>query len=244
MKRAIAFLALLFLSVSGVANAGESISDVAQWTPAMYAHAVSPQGWKELTDTDQYRLWTTSVQVNKPSFGVVVSLKTAEKGVDGSITNVSIVSVNAVCGATGTPPNYVQMGMSESFDENGPIAGDAGGPTVRLVPDTNLAVAVQRACKMVLAPVAEATPRPTSGKCSAPAADYPIQAMRMNQQGVVDVGFNVTPDGHTSNLSVESSSGSPALDAAALAAVSKATCNVPAGTHAALPITFSMQGSM
>jgi protein TonB len=85
---------------------------------------------------------------------------------------------------------------------------------------------------------------PASGKCSAPQADYPIQAMRMNQQGVVDVGFSVTPDGHTSNLSVETSSGSPALDAAALAAVSKATCNVPAGTHAALPITFSMQGSM
>jgi TonB family protein len=87
---------------------------------------------------------------------------------------------------------------------------------------------------------APALPSPASGKCSAPPADYPIQAMRMNQQGVVDVGFSVTAGGHTSNLSVESSSGSPALDAAALAAVSRAICNVPAGTHASLPVTFGL----
>src|SRR5690348_16834308 len=107
-------VALLLLSVSGMATAGESISEVATWTPSIYAHVVSSQGWKELSDTDQYRLWTTFVRVNKPPLGVVVSLKTAEKGVDGSITNISIVSVNAVCGSNGAAPNYVQMGMLTS----------------------------------------------------------------------------------------------------------------------------------
>lgn len=240
MNRAAAFLALFLLSVSGAASAGQSISDVAKWTPAMYARAVSPQGWKELSDTDQYRMWTTFVQVKKPALGVVVSLKTAEKGVDGSVTNISIVSVNAVCGANGTAPNYVQMGMSESFDEHGPIAGDAGGPTIRLIPDTNLAVAVQRSCKMVRAPIAEATPQPAPGKCSAVSAEYPIQAIRMGQQGVADIGFNVDAKGRPVSLTVESSSGSPSLDAAAITAVSKAVCNIPKGSHIALPVTFSL----
>lgn len=144
MKR---LLLIALLLVPGLTLAGESIGDVANWTPAMYANAVSPQGWKELTDTAQYRIWSTFVQVKKPAFGIVVSLKTAEKGVDGSVTGISIVSVDVVCGANGSAPNYVQMGMAASFDQHGPIDGDPGGLTVRLVPDTNLAVAVQRACK-------------------------------------------------------------------------------------------------
>lgn len=242
MKRAL-LIALFLLSASGVAKAGESISDVAKWTPAMYAHAVSPQGWKELSDTDQYRLWTTSVQVKKPPLGVVVSLKTAEKGVDGSITSISIVSVNAVCGANGTPPNYVQMGMSESFDEHGPIAGDAGGPTIRLVPDTNLAVAVQQACKMARSPIAKAAPKLASGKCSTPNAAYPMQAIRTGQQGIVEVGFDVDAHGRPGPVSVVSSSGSPSLDQAAIAAASQSVCNLPQGDHVTFPVTFSLNAS-
>lgn len=240
MKRATAFLALLLLSVSVVATGGESISDVAKWTPAMYAHAVSSQGWKELSDTDQYRIWTTSVQVKKPRFGMMVSLKTAEKGVDGSVTNVSIVSVEAVCGANGTPPNYVQMGMSESFDEHGPIAGDSGGPTIRLVPDTNLAVAVQRACKTVTrsTPISAAT---LAGECSIPSPAYPVQAIRMGVQGAVPVSFNVGSGGKPIDLAVESKLGSQVLNDAALAAVSRGTCNVPVGTHLVKVVTFNLQ---
>ncbi|MGN6312844.1 MAG: TonB family protein [Rhodanobacteraceae bacterium] len=207
----------------------------------MYAHAVSPQGWEELSDTDQYRLWITFVPVKNPPLGMVVSLKTAEKGVDGSVTNISIVSVNAVCGANGSAPNYVQMGMSASFGEHGPIAGDAGGPTVRLVPDTNLAVAVQRACKKVRAPIAKTVSRPASGKCSIPRPDYPISAMRQNKQGVATVAFDVTGDGHTAGLSVLSSSGSTDLDNAAMDAVSRGTCTVTPGSRLSTAITFSLQ---
>jgi TonB family protein len=209
----------------------------------MYADAVSPQGWKELSDTDQYRIWTTSVQVKKPPLGVVVSLKTAEKGVDGTITDISIVSVNAVCGANGTPPNYVQMGKSASFDEHGPIDGDPGGPTVRLVPDTNLAGAVQRACKAVHSPLAEAAPRPASEKCSTPNPAYPVQAMRSGQHGVVEVGFDVDAHGRPGPVSVVSSSGSPALDQAAIAAASQSVCNLPKGDHVTFPITFGLNAS-
>jgi TonB family protein len=233
-------LVLLLLSASGIAIAGESIRDVAKWTPAMYEHAVSPQGWKELSDTDQYRLWTTFVQVKKPPLGVVVSLKTAEKNVSGSIDNISIVSVNAICGPNGNAPNYVQMGMSESFDEHGPIAGDAGGPTVRLVPGTNLAVAVEQACETIHAPITQAASRPASGKCSTPNAAYPMQAMRTGRQGVVEVGFNVDANGHAGPVSVVSSSGSPSLDQAAIAAASQSVCNLPAGDHVSFPITFSL----
>ena len=243
MKRSM-FLALLLLPAFSAANAGQSISDIASWTPPMFANAVSPQGWRELSDTDQYRLWMTSIPVKRPARGVVVSIKTAEKGVDGSITNISIVSVNAVCGANGSSPNYVQMSASESFDEHGPIDGDSGGPTVRLVPDTNLAVAVQRACKMVRAPIAEAAPRPMSGKCSIPRPDYPINAMRQGKQGVATVAFGVTMDGHTSEPSISSSSGSSDLDNAALAAVARGVCSAPAGTHLSRAITFSLQGVM
>jgi TonB family protein len=210
----------------------------------MYATAVSHQGWKELDDTDQYRIWTTFVQVKKPQSGIVVSLKTAQKGVDGSITNISIVSVNAVCGANRTSPNYVQMGMSESFDEHGPIAGDAGGPTVRLVPDTNLAVAVQRACSsatLLDAPGTAISQLPSQGKCSIQNPDYPAMAARQHRQGIATISFDVVADGHTSHTAVLSSSGSPDLDQAALSSVSNATCNLPAGTRYARAITFSLQ---
>jgi len=206
----------------------------------MYASAVSPQGWKELSDTDQYRLWTTFVLVKKPQLGIVVSLKTAEKGVDGSITNISIVSVNAVCGATGTPPNYVQMGMSESFDEHGPIAGDAGGPTVRLIPDTNLAVAVQHACKMVRAPIVETMSHSTSKPCSTPNAVYPVQAIRQGHQGVVYVTLTVGANEHPTDIHVYKSSGFPELDASAAQAVASIVCNLPAGTHMGTPVTFRL----
>lgn len=240
MKRSIACLAAFLLSASSAASAGESISDVANWTPSMYANVVSPQGWKELSDTDQYRLWTTFVQVKKPQFGIVVSVKTAEKGVDGSITNISIVSVNAVCGVNGAPPNYVQMGMSESFDEHGPIAGDAGGPTVRLVPDTNLAVAVQHACKNANTDIDQSPMLPASDHCSVPTAVYPPLAVRKNQQGVATISADVRIDKHLDHLSVKSSTGSDSLDNAALDAVSKAVCNDSPGTRINIPITFSL----
>lgn len=239
MKRSAVCLAMILLPISGVTIAGASISNVANWTPPMYSNSVSPQGWNELSDTDQYRIWTTFVPVKTPQLGIVVSLKTAEKGVDGSVTNISIVSVNAVCAANGMPPNYVQLGMSESFDEHGPIAGDAGGPTVRLVPDTNLAVAVQRACKTDARSVS--TPAATlAGECSIPAPAYPVQAIRMGVQGAVSVSFNVGPGGKPTSLAVESKLGSPVLNDAALAAVSNGTCNVPQGTHLVKVVTFSL----
>ena len=240
MKR---LLLLVLLLVPSMAFAGESIGDIATWTPPMYANSVSPTGWKELTNTAQYRIWSTFVKVKKPALGIVVSLKTAEKGVDGSITGISIVSVDAVCGANGSAPNYVQMGPSESFDEHGPIDGDSGGPTVRLVPDTNLAVAVQRACKEIHAPLAEAAHIPSSGKCSTPNASYPMQAIRTGKQGVVEVGFYVDANGHAGPVSVISSSGTPSLDQAAVVAASQSVCNLPKGEHVSFPITFRTNGA-
>lgn len=85
-----------------------------------------------------------------------------------------------------------------------------------------------------------ALPRPSKGQCITPNPAYPMQAMRMNQQGVATIGFDVTMDGHASNLSVESSSGSAALDSAAMNAVAHAVCAVPAGTHMAKAITFRL----
>lgn len=87
----------------------------------------------------------------------------------------------------------------------------------------------------------QALPLPSNGQCATPNAEYPMQAMRMNQQGVVIIGLTVTADRHASNLSIESSSGSTALDNSALAAVSQAVCNAPLGTHISLPVKFSLQ---
>ncbi|HJR11537.1 MAG TPA: TonB family protein [Rhodanobacteraceae bacterium] len=94
------------------------------------------------------------------------------------------------------------------------------------------------------APIAEEAPRPMSGKCSIPRPDYPIKAMRQGKQGVATVAFGVTMDGHTSEPSISSSSGSSDLDNAALAAVARGVCSAPAGTHLSRAITFSLQGVM
>lgn len=242
MKRTIVLAGTLLLALfSSISFAqGMSLTYAAKIIPAQLAGLVSPSGWVELDDTPQYRLWVTTVQPARPESGVIVTLKEADKGIDGSVIGLHLASFNTICGSDGSAPNYAQEGISGSFDEHGWIDGSAGGPEIRIIPGTNLALAVKRACAMrhpsrPLQPIAE------SGHCSAPNAEYPIQAMRMNQQGVVIVGLTVTADRHARNLSVESSSGSSALDNSALAAVSQAVCNAPLGTHISLPVKFSLQ---
>lgn len=94
-------------------------------------------------------------------------------------------------------------------------------------------------------PVATApsVPRPEAGHCSRPVARYPIQALRLGQQGATAVAFDVSLDGHPTNLSVKSSSGFPDLDSAAVSAVASAVCNVPGGTQQELTVTFSLSST-
>lgn len=121
---------------------------------------------------------------------------------------------------SGTPPGFHLHYHTEGFDKV------LKGLDVSLPPD-------RIASALTL-------PLPASGKCSSPRPAYPAQAIRMNQQGVAQIEFDVGAGGHVSNLSVQSSSGSTALDNAALAAVSRAICNIPTGTHTSLPVTFGL----
>jgi len=83
-------------------------------------------------------------------------------------------------------------------------------------------------------------PIPASGRCSNPYAPYPSQAIRLKQQGVTQIGFDVDASGRPNNLTLESSSGSSLLDSAAMSAISRVICNVPTGTHKSLSMTFSL----
>jgi TonB family protein len=67
--------------------------------------------------------------------------------------------------------------------------------------------------------------------------------MRTGQHGVVEVGFDVDAHGRPGPVSVVSSSGSPALDQAAIAAASQSVCNLPKGDHVTFPITFGLNAS-
>lgn len=243
MKRTImlvgTFLLALFSSVSFAQ--GISLAYAAKIIPAQLDSLVSTSGWIELDDTPQYRLWMTAVRPVRPDSGVIVTLKEADKGIDGSVTGLHLASFNTVCGADGSAPNYAQEGISGSFDEHGWIDGSAGGPEVRIIPGTNLALAVTRACAGIKHPETQpVTTVAIAGECYIPPARYPAQAIRMGQQGVVKVSFTVDAKGHPINLSVKSTMDIPALDDAAIAAVSHGTCNVTKGTTMERDVTFSL----
>lgn len=83
-------------------------------------------------------------------------------------------------------------------------------------------------------------PTALAGECSIPSSSYPVQAMRMGEQGVVKVDFTVGAKGHPIDLSVEPSMVAPALNNAALSAVSRGICNVSQGTRMTKSFTFNL----
>jgi protein TonB len=64
-------------------------------------------------------------------------------------------------------------------------------------------------------------PRVDAAYLSNPAPDYPADARRAHQEGMVLLRVLVAADGHAQDISIERSCGFPALDAAAAAAVGK-----------------------
>ena len=87
--------------------------------------------------------------------------------------------------------------------------------------------------------------RPVGGVIRPP--PYPEQARRRNEQGRVLVRVEVASDGSPSSVSLAQSSGSPALDNAALVAVRQSRFSpatrggVPVAGAAEVPIVFRLE---
>lgn len=93
-------------------------------------------------------------------------------------------------------------------------------------------VAMRRFCTLLLGIVALAWVQPMMA-ATAPipplaitshavtAADYPIESIPLQEEGVARVDYIVRPDGAVDELKIAQSSGSPRLDAAAIAIVSR-----------------------
>lgn len=244
MKRIIVGLAVLLVSLAAFGR-NASLSQVASWTPPRFA-SVAADGWLKALDSDQATMWVAFSKLRGNNGAAQIAVKTAYKGLSGDVTGIDILSAQVLCGAGGTPPDYAHVVDVEHFAGNGAPMNDSGVvPTLALMPGTDLASVVKVACKSLGGPTAaNAALQASSGKCKAPSPNYPMQAMRMGQQGVVTVGFNVGAGEHPESLSVESSSGSPALDQAALQSVAQAVCNgVPRGSHVAMPVTFSLNAT-
>jgi TonB family protein len=263
MKRSIVFLALLLM----VPFAYASSSDVASFTPP----EMSGAHWLKLGDSQTEAYWYShSIQrigcigtgkVDNRCATVNVALKGATKALGAGYSALSILRGTVICNSYALPQELFDAILSTVSVHSVPmreLTSDYAARQITLQRGTALADAVIRTCKAVnlalsktglpaTSPMSSLThrgPTPASGKCSIPSPDYPVNAMRQGKQGVATVAFDVSLDGHTSDRSILSSSGSPDLDKAALAAVALGTCNVAAGTRLSTPITFSLHGSM
>lgn len=221
------------------------MADIANWTPPLVKEIAS-QGWTLIGDSEQERAWFASIASSKNPDLHELALKVAYKGLSGHASKIDIVRGVFMCGAGGESPDYLQQPLMFSATGNGTPLDDGGSlPPIAIAPGSILAAAVTKACKGPPLPasqsIAHSPAQPASGKCSIPSADYPVNAIRKGEHGVATVGFDVTMDGHTSNPSVLSSSGSVDLDNAAIAAVTHGTCVAPAGSHLSTAITFNLQ---
>jgi len=81
---------------------------------------------------------------------------------------------------------------------------------------------------------------------SNPPPDYPLEARRLKQQGVVILSVAVNAAGHPISVSLSRGSGFPSLDKAALDAVSRwsfepaQTAGMPMASHVEVPVRFSL----
>lgn len=259
MKRPIVFLALLLMAVCAYA----STNDVAAFTPP----EMNGAQWAKIGETQGDVFWYAySIQrigcigsgdVDNRCATVNVALKDATKGLGNGYNALSILRGTVICNSYALPQDLFDTTISTFNLHSIPISemtNDYAGRQITLQRGTALADAVIRICKSVnvdltktglparssLSGLSVSRPTAASGKCSIPPPDYPVNAIRQGEHGVATVAFTVTMDGHTSNESISSSSGWPELDNAALTAVSKGTCAMPAGTRWSAPITFSL----
>lgn len=261
MKRLILALAM-FLIVPCVYA---SSNDVASFTPP----EMSGAHWLKLGESQTGSFWYAySIQrigcigsgnVDNRCATVNIALKDATKGLGDGYSELSILRGSVICNSYALPQNLFDGIVSTINVHSIPMremtSGYIGNQTT-LLRGTALAKAVIRACKAVnlsltktglpaTSPMSSMRRAPVAstelaGECFIPPPTYPMQAMRMGQQGVVKVGFTVGAQGRPIDLSVESTMGAPALDDAAIAAVSRGTCNVPKGTRMERAVTFSL----
>jgi TonB family protein len=59
--------------------------------------------------------------------------------------------------------------------------------------------------------------------------DYPLEALKKGEEGIVQVSFDVQPDGSLANIRIKKSSGSSILDQAGMAWVRKKCRAFPQG---------------
>jgi protein TonB len=83
---------------------------------------------------------------------------------------------------------------------------------------------------------------------SHPAPPYPNDSLRRGEEGVVLLSVDVGPDGRSTQISLNRSSGSPSLDSAAVEAVYGWTfepaqnAGVPVASRVVVPVRFSLVG--
>jgi TonB family protein len=262
MKRAIAFLALLLVFPCVYASS----NDIASFSPPEMAAA----HWLKIGESQTEAFWYAySIQrigcigsgnVDNRCATVNIALKDATKGLGDGYSALSILRGVVICNSYALPQDLFDGTLSTINVHSIPMremtSGYIGNKTT-LLRGTALARAVIRACKAVnlsltktglpatspMSSLHPSAPTALAGECSIPSPSYPMQAMRMGQQGVVKVGFTVSAQGRPIDISVESKFGVPALDAAAIAAVSRGTCNVAKGTRMERAVTFSLQQS-
>ncbi|MDN7424979.1 energy transducer TonB [Burkholderia sp. AU45388] len=82
--------------------------------------------------------------------------------------------------------------------------------------------------------------------CQMPRPDYPAKARRLQQEGTVVVHLSIGTDGAVTSARVAQSSGSPLLDAAAVAAIRAGRCHpyetagIARSVEASQPIAFNL----
>ncbi|MGU3782164.1 TonB family protein [Burkholderia metallica] len=82
--------------------------------------------------------------------------------------------------------------------------------------------------------------------CQMPRPDYPAKARRLQQEGTVIVHLSIGADGAVTSARVASSSGSPLLDAAAVAAIRAGRCHpyetagIARSVEATQPVAFNL----
>ena len=158
-----------------------------------------------------------------------------------------------------TPPEPPPMVIRDPLPK--PITPATATPIPQVAPlppptataDATLAVPALPASDVqvpTLAPVDPAPAMPTGVQLqyrTAPPPAYPIAAIRANEQGTVLLRVRVEPDGKASNVSIERSSGSRTLDAAARQQILRHWRFVPAqvngqtvAAEGLVPVSFSL----
>ncbi len=143
-------------------------------------------------------------------------------------------------------------------------------PPLTPPPAENVALPAPEAVVVMPVPVVQSRPTPLPATTAAPLAapvavpekylgvsqpsfvsrvepDYPIQARRLHQQGAVVLGLYINEFGSLDKIEIVKSSGYPALDAAAVAAMREShfrsayNDKTPEPSHAEIAITFQLQ---